>query len=283
MNRSLLFVSAALCLHLNLRAQDVVDSVATAYPSAADVSAAAPAPEKPSKRNGPYHKNIIKTNLSTIALANYGLTYERMLTRKISASVGYRFMPSTFITQSPLGEKVMDIVAEEGDDISQQLDKLQMSGNAVTLEFRVYTGKRPGAKGFYAGLYGRYSSFKYDYPYDFEKPSGNTLVPLKGNSKGIGGGVILGGQFMVAKRVVVDLFIIGGHYGSMTGKLEGLTDMSEFDEADRAELKDEIEGLIDLGGDNGIKADVRDDGVRADIKLPFLGLRGLGLTIGYAF
>jgi len=277
MNRSLLLISAALCLHLNLRAQDVVDSVATAYPSAVS------APEKPSKRNGPYYKNIVKTNLSSIALANYGLTYERMLTRKISASVGYRFMPSTYITQSPLGEKVMDIVAEEDDDLSSQLDKLKTSGNAITLEFRVYTGKRPGAKGFYAGLYGRYASFKYDYPYDFEKPSGTTLVPLKGNSRGIGGGVILGGQFMIAKRVVVDLFIIGGHYGSLTGKLEGLTDMSDFDEADRAELKDEIEGLIDLGGDNGIKADVRDDGVRADIKLPFLGVRGLGLTVGYAF
>ncbi len=45
----------------------------------------------------------------------------------------------------------MDIVAEEGDDISQQLDKLKMSGNAVTLEIpRVY---RPRAerKGFLRG------------------------------------------------------------------------------------------------------------------------------------
>lgn len=279
MNRILLLVWAALCLSPGLRAQAVNDS-ATAGAASENVP---PQEEISSKHNGPYYKNIVKTNLSSIALANYSLTYERMLTRKISASVGYRFMPSTHITQSPLGEKVMDIVAEEGDDLSSQLDKLKMSGNAITLEFRVYTGKRPGAKGFYAGLYGRYASFKYDYPYDFEKPSGTTLVPLKGNSNGIGGGVILGGQFMIAKRVVVDLFIIGGHYGSLTGKLEGLTDMSDFDEADRADLKEEIEGLIDLGGDNGIKADVRDDGVRADIKLPFLGVRGLGLTIGYAF
>lgn len=279
MHRTLLFVSAALCLNFSLSAQAVTDTSASRPPAMEEMVMA----EKPSKRNGPYYKNIIKTNLSTIALGNYGLTYERMLTRKISASIGYRFMPSTNITESPLGEKVMDIVAEEGDDISQQLDKLKMSGNAVTLEFRVYTGRRPGAKGFYAGLYGRYSTFKYDYPYDFEAPSGNTVVPLKGDSKGIGGGVILGGQFMIAKRVVVDLFIIGGHYGRLTGNAEGLTDLSDLDEADRAELKADIEGLVDLGGDNGIKADVRDDGVRADIKLPFLGVRGLGLTVGFAF
>ena len=281
MHRTLLFVSAALCLNLGLHAQTVIDTSAKRPPATEEM---AMAEDKPSKRNGPYYKNIIKTNLSTIALANYGLTYERMLTRKISASAGYRFMPSTNITKSPLGETVMDIVAEEGDDISQQLDKLKMSGNAVTLEFRVYTGRRPGAKGFYAGVYGRYSAFKYDYPYDFEKPTGgNTLVPLKGNSKGIGGGVILGGQFMIAKRVVVDLFIIGGHYGRMTGKAEGLTDLSDLDEADRAALKEDIEGLVDLGGNNGIKAEVRDDGVRADIRLPFPGVRGLGLTVGFAF
>jgi hypothetical protein len=265
-----------LCLSLCAGAQSPDTTRATALE--------APAGEKTSVRNSLYYKNIIKTNLSSIALANYGLTYERMLTRKISASIGYRFMPSTNVTQTPLGETVMDIVAEEGDDISQQLDKLKMSGNAVTLEFRVYTGRRPGAKGFYAGVYGRYATFKYDYPYDFENPDGgNTLVPLKGNSKGIGGGIILGGQFMIAKRVVVDLFIIGGHYGRMTGKAEGLTDLSDLDEADRAELKDDIEGLVDLGDKHGIKAEVRDDGVRADIKLPFLGVRGLGLTVGFAF
>ncbi len=201
-------------------------------------------------RNLPMYSNIVKTNLSSLALNNYSLTYERMLTRKISASLGYRYMPKGALTKTMLGETVMDYIKEDGDDDLQgQLDKLQMSGGALTAEFRIYTGKRPGARGFYAGLYGRYSSFKYDYPYDYEKPDETTtLVPLNGNTKGFGGGLLLGGQFMIAKRLVVDLYIIGAHYGKMTGKVEGLTDLSDLDEQDRADLKAELEDLVDLGG-----------------------------------
>lgn len=237
-------------------------------------------------RDQKMYRNILKTNLSSLALNNYSLTYERMLTRKISGSLGYRYMPKSALSKSMLGETVMDYVKEDGDDdLQNQLDKLQMSGGALTAEFRIYTGRRPGAKGFYAGIYGRYSHFTYDYPYDFEKPDATTtLVPLKGSSKGIGGGVVMGGQFMIAKRVVVDLYIIGAHYGKMTGKLEGLTDLSDLDEQDRTDLKNELEELVDLGGsEKNITADVRNDGVRADIKMPFLGVRGLGLTIGFAF
>ncbi|WP_343701481.1 hypothetical protein [Chitinophaga sp.] len=246
------------------------------------------AEEAPSRkdrlRNQPYFSNIIKTNLSTIALGNYGLTYERLIARKISASLGYRFMPKTGLTQTPLTEKVMDYFREEDGDMSEQLDKLKMSGNAITAEIRFYTGRRPGAKGFYAGVYGRYSSFKYDYPYDFERPDESmVLVPMKGKSSGIGGGVILGGQFNIHKRVIIDLFIIGGHYGSMSGKVDAPTDLSMLDEQERADLKEEVESLIDIGGKKNITAEVRNDGMYADVKLPFLGVRGLGLTIGFAF
>lgn len=245
-----------------------------------------PQTRKERLRSLPMYSNIVKTNLSSLALNNYSLTYERMLTRKISASLGYRFMPKSALTKTMLGETVMDFIKEDGDDDLQgQLDKLQMSGGALTAEFRIYTGKRPGARGFYAGLYGRYSSFQYDYPYDYEKPDETTtLVPLNGNTKGFGGGLVLGGQFMIAKRLVVDLYIIGAHYGKMTGKVEGLTDLSDLDEQDRAELKADLEDLVDLGGsEKNITAEVRNDGVRADIKMPFLGVRGLGLTIGFAF
>lgn len=234
-------------------------------------------------RNLPYNKNIIKTNLSSIALNNYGLTYERLIARKISASVGYRMMPKTYLAKTALTERVMDFFEDGEGEITQQLDKLQMSGNAITAEIRFYTGRRSGAKGFYGGIYGRYASFKYDYPYDFELPTETRLVPLTGKSSGIGGGIILGGQFNLHKNVIVDLFIIGGHYGNLSGKVEGLTDLSDFDEQQRTDLKDDLESLIEIGGKKNITAEVRDDGIRADVKMPFVGVRGLGLTIGVSF
>lgn len=283
MKQAVLPVLLLVCLCTQASAQNTQSTSATTDSTLSTTSTEAPG-RKERLRNQPYFKNIIKTNLSTIMLGNYGVTYERLLTRKISASLGYRFMPKTFLTQTPLTEKVMDYIKDENSDATKQLDKLQMSGNAITAEFRIYTGRRPGAKGFYAGVYGRYSSFKYDYPYDFERPDGSmVLVPMKGKSSGFGGGVILGGQFNVHKRVIIDLFIIGAHYGRMTGKVDALTDLSMLDEQDRRELKNDVESLIEIGGEKNITADVRNDGMRADIKMPFVGVRGLGLTVGVAF
>ncbi|WP_298715143.1 DUF3575 domain-containing protein [Chitinophaga sp.] len=279
MKHAALTFAFALCLSTAATAQQTA-------PLEIDTEIAEKPPRKERLRNQPMYSNIVKTNLSSLALNNYSLTYERLLTRKISASLGYRYMPKSALTKSMLGETVMDYVKEDGDDdLQNQLDKLQMSGGALTAEFRFYTGRRPGAKGFYAGIYGRYSNFKYDYPYDYEKPDQTTtLVPLKGNSSGFGGGVVMGGQFMIAKRVVVDLYIIGAHYGKMTGKVDGITDLSDLDEQERTDLKNELEDLVDLGGsEKNITAEVRDDGIRADIRMPFLGVRGLGLTVGFAF
>ncbi|WP_343303624.1 hypothetical protein AAHN97_18875 [Chitinophaga niabensis] len=278
MKRAALLLMLPLCLGLNVMAQ--TDS--TANSTAGTDSTEAPS-RKHRLRNLPYNKNIIKTNLSSIALNNYGLTYERMIARKISASLGYRFMPKTYLAKTALTEKVMDYFEEGDGEITQQLDKLQMSGNAITAEIRFYTGRRSGAKGFYGGVYGRYASFKYDYPYDFELPTEKRLVPLTGKSSGIGGGIILGGQFNLHKNVIVDLFVIGGHYGNLSGKVEGLTDLSDLDEQQRADLKDDVESLIEIGGKKNITAEVRDDGLRADVKMPFVGVRGLGLTIGVSF
>ena len=275
MKRAALLLILPLCLGLNAIAQSDTTTVQT---DSTEV------PERKHRlRNLPYNKNIIKTNLASIALNNYGLTYERMIARKISASLGYRIMPKTYPAKTALTERVMDFFEEGDGDMAQQLDKLQMSGNAITAEIRFYTGRRAGAKGFYAGVYGRYASFKYDYPYDFELPTEKRLVPLTGKSNGIGGGIILGGQFNVLKNVIIDLFIVGGHYGNLSGKVEGLTDLSDLDEQQRADLKNDLESLIEIGNKKNITAEVRDDGLRADVKMPFIGVRGLGLTVGISF
>lgn len=275
MKRTLLFASVTLCLCLNALGQEIQPPVQDTLQTET---------EAPGLRNRPYFRNIIKTNLSSLALNNYSLTYERLIARKISASFGWRYMPTTNMTKTALTKEVMKYFEDGEDGINEQLDQLKMSGNAITAEVRFYTGRKPGAKGFYAGVYGRYASFKYDYPYDFESPvSGTTRVPFKGKSSGIGAGLILGGQFNVHKRVIIDLYIIGGHYGSLSGKIDGLTDLSDLDEQDRADLKDELESLIEIGDKKNITATVSDDGIRANVSMPFVGVRGLGFTVGFAF
>ncbi|WP_295122502.1 hypothetical protein [uncultured Chitinophaga sp.] len=244
--------------------------------------------EKPAKqgRNSFYYKNNVKLGLSPILLGNYSLTYERVLNRFISASASYRIMPKTALNATPLTKTVMDQLADEGDEISEQLDNAKVSGNAITAEVRFYTGSRKtGARGFYGGVYGRYSSFKYDFPYDFEATDAGITktVPFLGDSKGFGGGVLMGVQWQI-KRVTIDFTILGAHWGKMTGNVNGQTDLSELSEGDQAQLKEDIEGVVNFIEDKKfVTATVDNNGVRGKIDAPFAGIRGLNLSIGFNF
>lgn len=256
----------------------VVDSTAAVQPASQT--------ETPVKRgHGPYYSNNVKVSLSSIALGNYGITYERMLTRRISLSANYRFMPKTALDATPLTKAVLDIVADEGDEITEQLQQAKMSGNAITLEARWYTGHRKsGARGFYLGAYGRYAAFKYDFPYDFEATDAGITkkVPFLGDTKGIGGGALIGVQWQI-KRVMLDFTILGAHYGHMSGKVDGKTDLSELSEQDMAQLKDDIEGVVNFTDKKYITATVDRNGVKGDIDAPFPGIKGLSLSIGFNF
>ncbi|UYQ91679.1 hypothetical protein MKQ68_16440 [Chitinophaga horti] len=244
-----------------------------------------PEEEKPT-RGRFYYKNNVKVGLSPILLGNYSLTYERMLTRGISVSAGYRFMPKTAINSTPLTKEVMKAITEDGDEISQQLGDANMSGSAITAEFRFYTGPRkPGATGFYGGVYGRYSNLKFDFPYEFEATDANVTrtVPFLAETKGFGGGLLFGVQWQI-KRVTIDFTILGAHWGKMTGDIDGKTDLSDLSEQDRADLRNDLEDLVNFNEDKKyITAQVNNDGIRGKLDAPFPGIRGLNLSIGFNF
>jgi hypothetical protein len=228
-----------------------------------------------------YRKNNVKINVSSLFLNNYNFYYERSLSRKISFSAGYRVMPKTILTTTTLGEKAMDLLDEDDDD--NDLSKMSLSNNTITGEFRFYGGRKPGARGFYLSVYGRYSKFSIDYPYDFHSGGKNYKIPLKGNLTGFGGGLMIGAQWLIARRVVLDWYILGLQYGKMTGNVDGLTDLSAMSQADKDYLRDDIEGIISIGDKEYIKATVTDDGVRTKFDGPFAGIRAAGISLGIAF
>lgn len=276
---------AALCLAMSAataRAQEV-DTVIVETTSLSHVEVEE---ETPASSKKFYYKNNVKFGLSPILLGNYSLTYERVLNNFISVSGGYRYMPKTAINGTPLTANVIDAITEEGDEIGEQLGNAKMSGSAITAEVRFYTGSRkPGARGFYGGVYGRYSNLKYDFPYDFEAPEAGVTkkVPFLGDTKGIGGGVLFGVQWQI-KRVTIDFTILGAHWGKMTGNVDGKTDLSDLSEQDRADLKTDLEDLVNFAGEKKyITAQVNNDGIKGKIDAPFAGIRGLNLSIGFNF
>lgn len=262
-----------------------------AAPLAAQVADSSSA--KPPKDLSPYRKNNVKINLSSLALNNYSLYVERSLTRKISFSAGYRSMPMSNLGELPAIKKISANYAD-GDELFYGINSMSASANAYTGEFRFYGGKKPGARGFYLSLYGRYTDMKIDYNYTYttsgydpltgiENESRTYNVPIKSNIKGLGGGLMLGAQWLIAKRVTFDWYIVGGHYGKLSGTGSGLADLSSMSDMDKSYLKDDLESTGTIVGPSAITATVTNQGVNAKATGPFMGLRGAGFSLGLAF
>ena len=228
-----------------------------------------------------YKKNTVKINLSSLTLNNYSLYYERMLTRKIAATVGVRYMPKTRLTETLLGKQILDQLDEEDNE---DLQPLAASNTTITAGVRFYTGSRSGAKGFYAELYGRYGMFQLDYDYTFTTNGKEYDMVIKGKPNGFGGGLLLGGQFNLFKNMVVDIYIIGAHYGKMSGNIDGVSDLSTMTAEEKADMESDINDIAPKFNDKKIlEAKVDNNGVKGKLDGPFAGIRGLGLSIGWAF
>lgn len=239
--------------------------------------------------NALYKKNIIKLNVTSLLFNNYNITYERAIRRKMTLSVGYRFMPKSALNDVPLLKKGIEIADEAGafDDsedfnIKEDMSKMFMSNNAFTGELRFYTGKKVGARGFYVSLYGRYTDMRFDYDYEYEGENQTYAMPISIQTKGYGGGVMLGAQWLIAKRVTFDWNIVGGHFGKMTGAANGTSDLRDMPMSERRDLEEEIESLGEVGNKRYLEATVTDNGVNAKANGPFAGLRA-GFTLGVAF
>ena len=239
--------------------------------------------EKKYPSGTPYRKNSLKINISSLWLNNYSFTYERMLARKISFVAGYRFMPTRILANVSAIKNVIDQVASDGDDVKTDINKISASNNAFTGEFRFYAGRKPGARGFYVSLYGRYSKLDIDYPYDYQTDAKTYTVPLKASTTMWGAGLMIGAQWLIAKRVTLDWYIMGGHYGTIKGNATGATNLSDMPDQDRQFLKSDIEGLFTAGNKQYITATVTDQGVQAKISGPMIGIRGAGINLGIAF
>ena len=236
------------------------------------------------KQKKNYPRNVVKFNLGSLLLfKNYNFVYERSLTPKISASLGYRTMPSTQLSQLPALEKAYNLAGEEEGTLEEDWNDLKASNQTFTAEFRFYGGRKPGPRGFYLGLYGRYATFDVDYNYSYETDTKNYVIPIKSTAKGLGGGLYIGVQWLIRKRVALDWQILGGHWGKLTGDGSGTADLSLMTQQDKQNVASDLEDMLPSVGDtNTVTANVNDNGVKLKIDGPFAGVRS-GISLGISF
>lgn len=222
-------------------------------------------------------KNILRWNLSSLALGNYHFTYERAISRKISISLSYRFMPTGTI---PFKD-YFDNNLQSGD---VKFNEITVGNSAITPEMRFYFGKG-NMKGFYLAPYLRFSTFNATTPIRYTSTSG-TGVPLDKTGDFIGkvtatsGGIMLGWQFNLSKKLLLDLQIIGAHYGSCNGNLD-LISTIPLSPADQTSLQNSLNG-IKIEPFN-ISSTVNSGGANIKVSGPWGGIRGANIGIGFRF
>jgi hypothetical protein len=132
-------------------------------------------------------KNVLKVNTLALIIGTGSIFYERKLSENTSLQMGVAY----------LGYKFSDT---------------KFTGLILTPEFRIYP-KKNAIDGMYIAPYGRYQSYGVS----------NTKASSKGSVNVIGGGLLLGRQWITNSGFTMDLFF-GGHYQSASVKVDSGTD-----------------------------------------------------------
>lgn len=169
----------------------------------------------------------------------------------------------------------------DGTDLN--LNKFEMGNTAFTPEIRFYLGKG-NLKGFYVAPYLRFASFDITAPikYTYNNGSGNVTdeAPVAGKIRSTSGGIMFGTQHRIFKVLTLDIWIIGGHYGSSKGDLTVTKAFNTQQERDA--VKAELDG-IDAKPFKFKNAVVTPTGASIQADGPWAGIRGAGINIGFRF
>lgn len=223
-------------------------------------------------------KNIIKGNLTSFALKNYHLSFERSLNHFMSVSASYRYMPKGSLPLQAIAKKYIDNPAIN-------FDLFQMGNNALTFESRFYLGLQK-MSGFYIAPYARFADFDLSVPVEYTyTPEGSFIAPtpitksanLDGLIKSTSYGAYIGLQKQLLTKLVIDIWFIGGHFGSSNGTLNFIAP---------EKLPTQAVSALQKALDNTkvspfeITSKVNQNGATADMKGPWAGFRGLGISLG---
>jgi hypothetical protein len=202
----------------------------------------------------------------------------------MSVSASYRYMPKGSLPLQSIAKKYIDNPAIN-------FDLFQMGNNALTFESRFYLGLQK-MSGFYIAPYARFANFDLAVPvaytYNPDAAVGSVIgsnpitkiADINGTIKSTSYGAYIGLQKQLLTKLVLDIWFIGGHYGSSNGSLNFVAPEKLPSQAVTA-----LQQALDDTKVNPfeLKSKVTQNGATADMKGPWAGFRGLGISLGLRF
>ena len=175
-------------------------------------------------------KNIIMSNILSLYLKNYNITYQRKIRDRFGATIGLTVMPKT---QTPFVENFNNFIAgynpEEGESrtFNNPLVNMRTSGYLTFLEFRYFLPFQKymvnsSLSGFYVGAYVSHSDYNYSTNYTGSFLGIDFGVDAKADFRSTGGGITFGNQWIIKNRFIIDFTFlrIGLHSNSVKGSVQ---------------------------------------------------------------
>ena len=187
-------------------------------------------------------KNFVKFNLTSLALKNYSLQYERVLSKRVSAAVSFSIMPERTIPSVNLLVKGVNMITDELDTETEDIIRnVLISSYTITPEIRFYLGKKGYSTGFYLSLFYRYGHFEASniaipYKNDLEE---DITINTGGTITSHTGGFMTGYQWGLGKHMCLDLQLFGPHFGVSSGDFRGVPS-SPLSAQDQIDIEDKF-------------------------------------------
>ncbi len=217
--------------------------------------------------------NIVKTNLAAYLFRNVNFSYERIFTQRFSLVATYSFMPAGPVPY------VKTIASGSTLKSAQQAN---VSYQSYTLEPRFYANKNGYGTGFYVAPYYRHSSVDVSgYTLNYSVGDIEESAIMSGKVTGNSLGVLIGTQWAIgaAQRWMLDLSMLGAHYGVSKGDLQADSNRT-LSPTEQQMLQNELNDL-DVPFIK-IDAQANDHGATAKVSGPWAGIR-FGFSVGYRF
>lgn len=214
---------------------------------------------------------VIKWAPASLALGKIGLGSEYNFKQKKSITLNVGIPSETNITRT----------------IDNESRTLKIKTFSVMAGYRMYMGKRD-MSGFYFEPYVKYVDNKSVTSTNFTIQTIDKPFDLSGNYSGIGIGAQLGLQFMIAKRVVFDWYLLGPEANSSKFSLNAQEQGSgpAWDASAASDAQSEIENFINDIPLIKDKATVNVNASARNVKAAYSGfLPGFrtGLSVGIRF
>lgn len=177
-------------------------------------------------------KNVVKFLPIDIPFQSISLEYERMIDPKNSLTLGVGIpMQGQIVTKNLLNG-------------SSNLKKIEFSTMHIRTAFRYYYGYNLLPKGFYIEPFFKYQQIKINGNYqginDLKSIYKGDIV---GNINTINLGVQFGVQFLIAKRITLDLYFLGLEGGLANGGITSTSKNSTDAGNIETDFKDAVAGL----------------------------------------